>query len=128
MLVVMQMMAMLITMSYMHGMMQIVSSSSRLQAISRLSPLRRGQLSMKMSMKMSMSISTGVSNAALIVGLNKYSHDASCCIVDASSGEILFSQSKERVTGKKHDGGSVQSIGEFVTIVITMPTVLVLLG
>ena len=84
-------------------------------------------MSLKMSMKMSMSMSTGVSNAALIVGLNKYSHDASCCIVDASSGEILFSQSKERVTGKKHDGGSVQSIGEFVTVVITIPTVMVLL-
>lgn len=96
-------------MSYMHGMMRIVSSSRRFQA-SRLSSLREGRkLSMKMSMKMSMS--SGVSNAALIVGLNKYSHDASCCIVDASSGEILFSQSKERVTGKKHDGGSVQSIG-----------------
>jgi len=84
-------------------------------------------MSLKMSMKMSMSMSTGVSNAALIVGLNKYSHDASCCIVDASSGEILFSQSKERVTGKKHDGGSVQSIGEFVTVVITTPSVMVLL-
>jgi hypothetical protein len=123
MLVVMQMLAMLITMSCMHGMMKIVSSYSRLQATSRLSPLRGGQLSMKMTMSMS----TGVSNAALIVGLNKYSHDASCCIVDASSGEILFSQSKERVTGKKHDGGSVQSIGEFVTVVITIPTVMVLL-
>lgn len=119
MLVVMQMMTMLITMGCMHGMMKIVSSYSRLQAISRLSPLRGGQLSMKMSMKMSMSMST---DAALIVGLNKYSHDASCCIVDASSGEILFSQSKERVTGKKHDGGSVQSIGEYCDDAISVHT------
>lgn len=112
----MQMMVMFITMSSMHGMIKVVSSSSRLQA-SRLSRTLRGgqqslKMSMKISMKISMSMSTGGSNTALIVGLNKYSHDASCCIVDASSGEILFSQSKERVTGKKHDGGSVQSIGE----------------
>ncbi|KAJ1429313.1 Carbamoyltransferase-domain-containing protein [Ochromonadaceae sp. CCMP2298] len=48
--------------------------------------------------------------AELIVGVNKYSHDASCCIVDAHTGEILFTQAKERITGKKHDGGSVGSI------------------
>ena len=117
MLVVMQMMTMLITMSCMHGMMKIVSSYSRLQATSRLNPLRG-------DVYWSMKMSADVSNAALIVGLNKYSHDASCCIVDASSGAILFSQSKERVTGKKHDGGSVQSIGEFVTVVIIIPTVI----
>ena len=42
----------------------------------------------------------------LIVGLNKYSHDASVCIVDGDSGKILFAQAKERITGKKHDGGA----------------------
>ena len=46
----------------------------------------------------------------LIVGLNKYSHDASCCIIDASNGKILFAQAKERITCKKHDGGAVGSL------------------
>jgi carbamoyltransferase len=46
-------------------------------------------------------------NAKLIVGLNKYSHDASCCIVDSSNGKILFSQAKERLSRYKHDGGAV---------------------
>jgi hypothetical protein len=49
--------------------------------------------------------------AQLIVGLNKYSHDASCCIVDASSGKVLFTQAKERLTRSKHAGGGV---GELV--------------
>lgn len=48
--------------------------------------------------------------ASLIVGLNKYSHDAACCIVDSQSQKILFTQSKERITGIKHDGGSVGSL------------------
>ena len=42
-----------------------------------------------------------------MVGLNKYSHDASCCLIDVSSGQILFTQAKERITGRKHDGGAV---------------------
>lgn len=46
----------------------------------------------------------------LIIGLNKYSHDAACCIVDASDGKVLFTQAKERLSGRKHDGGSVDSI------------------
>ena len=46
----------------------------------------------------------------LVVGLNKYSHDASCCLIDASSGKILFSQAKERLSRKKHDGGSIGSL------------------
>ena len=49
--------------------------------------------------------------AQLIVGLNKYSHDASCCIVDASTGKVLFTQAKERLTRSKHAGGGV---GELV--------------
>ena len=43
----------------------------------------------------------------LIVGLNKYSHDASCCIMDSSTGKILFSQAKERISRIKHDGGAI---------------------
>jgi carbamoyltransferase len=46
-------------------------------------------------------------NKPLIVGLNKYSHDAACCIVDSTSGKILFSQAKERITRNKHDGGAI---------------------
>ncbi|RYG96131.1 hypothetical protein EON65_54875, partial [archaeon] len=53
----------------------------------------------------------GVLHASLIVGLNKYSHDASCCIVDADTGKILFAQAKERLSNRKHDGGG---IGELV--------------
>ena len=49
-------------------------------------------------------------NANLIVGVNKYSHDASCCIIDSDSGNVLFTQAKERISGRKHDGGSVGSI------------------
>ena len=45
-------------------------------------------------------------SAKLVVGLNKYSHDASVCIVDAESGEVLFALAKERITGRKHDGGA----------------------
>lgn len=43
----------------------------------------------------------------LIVGLNKYSHDASCCIMDSTNGKILFSQAKERISRMKHDGGAI---------------------
>lgn len=49
----------------------------------------------------------------LIIGLNKYSHDAACCLVDAADGKVLFTQAKERITGRKHDGGSVGSIVEY---------------
>eukprot|EP01041_Mallomonas_annulata_P006504 gene6504-13133_t len=45
--------------------------------------------------------------AELIIGLNKYSHDASCCIINADDGKILFAQAKERVSRRKHDGGAV---------------------
>lgn len=47
------------------------------------------------------------SGDSLIVGINKYSHDASICILDGKSGEILFAQAKERISAKKHDGGGV---------------------
>ena len=52
------------------------------------------------------------SKGDLIVGLNKYSHDAAVCIID-SKGEIVFAQAKERLSGKKHDGGSCASIVEY---------------
>ncbi len=46
----------------------------------------------------------------LIIGLNKYSHDTSCCIIDSSTGNIIFTQSKERISRIKHDGGDTSSI------------------
>mmetsp|Transcript_1046 Transcript_1046/g.2243 ORF Transcript_1046/g.2243 Transcript_1046/m.2243 type:complete len:449 (-) Transcript_1046:2281-3627(-) len=45
------------------------------------------------------------SGRGVIVGLNQYSHDASCCVVDAESGEILMAIEKERLTRVRHDGG-----------------------
>jgi len=47
----------------------------------------------------------------VVVGLNQYSHDASIAVVDAVSGELLFAAAKERLTRRKHDGGST---GELV--------------
>lgn len=41
----------------------------------------------------------------LVVGLNKYSHDTSICILRERDGVLLFAGEKERVTRKKHDGG-----------------------
>ena len=46
----------------------------------------------------------------IILGLNKYSHDASCCIVDVDTGKVVFSQAKERITRKKHDGGALGNL------------------
>jgi hypothetical protein len=54
-----------------------------------------------------------VGEKKLILGLNKYSHDASACIVDSSNGKILFAQAKERISRKKHDGGSVGSLVQY---------------
>uniref|UniRef100_A0A7S2XZK2 Carbamoyltransferase domain-containing protein n=1 Tax=Fibrocapsa japonica TaxID=94617 RepID=A0A7S2XZK2_9STRA len=48
---------------------------------------------------------------SLVVGLNKYSHDASCCIL-SNSGEVLYIGSKERITRKKHDGGDTGELVE----------------
>lgn len=47
----------------------------------------------------------------LIVGMNKYSHDAGCCIADRS-GKVLFAQAKERISRRKHDGGG---LGDLMT-------------
>lgn len=49
----------------------------------------------------------------LIIGLNKYSHDASCCVIEADSGKILFVQAKERLTRRKHDGGHTGDLVEY---------------
>ena len=50
---------------------------------------------------------------ALILGVNKYSHDTSICITDGDSGDILLTIAKERLTGRKHDGGSVTSLLDY---------------
>lgn len=50
------------------------------------------------------------SRRPLVVGVNKYSHDASCCFVDGNTGQVLLTQAKERLSGKKHDGGDVSSV------------------
>ena len=42
----------------------------------------------------------------LIIGLNKYSHDASICAANAQTGQVLFALSKERLTRRKHDAGN----------------------
>lgn len=48
----------------------------------------------------------------LVFGINKYSHDTSLCAADATSGQVLFYMSKERLTRKKHDSGNVASLVE----------------
>ena len=54
-----------------------------------------------------------VGSKKLILGLNKYSHDASLCVVDSTNGKILFAQAKERISRKKHDGGAIGSLVEY---------------
>lgn len=49
-------------------------------------------------------------SASLVVGVNQYSHDASIAVIDAHSGKLLFAQSKERLTRRKHDGGDVSDL------------------
>ncbi|KAI0565278.1 Carbamoyltransferase [Gracilaria domingensis] len=46
----------------------------------------------------------------IVIGINQYSHDASVALVDSSSGKLLFAQSKERLTRRKHDGGDVADL------------------
>lgn len=48
--------------------------------------------------------------ASLILGINKYSHDTCCSILDSQTGELLFSQAKERYSHQKHDGGDVSQL------------------
>ena len=49
----------------------------------------------------------------LVVGLNKYSHDASICVADARTGEPLLVWAKERLTRRKHDGGDTAATRAF---------------
>ena len=55
----------------------------------------------------------GQGQRRLIIGANKYSHDASICVLDANTGVILFTQAKERITGRKHDGGAVGELVDY---------------
>ena len=48
----------------------------------------------------------------IVLGLNKYSHDTSICAADASTGQVYFAMSKERLSRKKHDGGNIASLVE----------------
>jgi len=48
----------------------------------------------------------------LLLGINKYSHDTSICAAHATTGEVLFAFSKERISRKKHVGGNVASLVE----------------
>lgn len=49
----------------------------------------------------------------LIIGVNKYSHDTSIAIINSENGKVLFHQAKERITNKKHDGGSINSLIQY---------------
>ena len=46
----------------------------------------------------------------LVLGMNKYSHDVSVCAANQNTGEVLFYLSKERLTRKKHDAGSIHTL------------------
>ena len=48
----------------------------------------------------------------LVLGINKYSHDTTICAADATTGNVLFALSKERMTRKKHDGGNIANLVE----------------
>lgn len=69
---------------------QFVKTNSFLRDVSAIRRIRRCVLK---------------SSDELIVGINKYSHDTGCCILSADTGKILFAQTKERYSRKKHDGG-----------------------
>lgn len=46
----------------------------------------------------------------VVVGLNKYSHDAAVCVLRERDGSLVFAGEKERLTRKKHDGGDTSEI------------------
>lgn len=48
-----------------------------------------------------------IPRASLILGLNQYTHDASVSIIHVATGHLLYAQSKERLTRRKHDGGDL---------------------
>ncbi|OSX72896.1 hypothetical protein BU14_0397s0020 [Porphyra umbilicalis] len=47
---------------------------------------------------------------ALVLGINKYSHDTSVAIIDAATSTLLYASSKERHTRRKHDGGGTAAL------------------
>ncbi|GAB0490023.1 hypothetical protein MMPV_001252 [Pyropia vietnamensis] len=47
---------------------------------------------------------------ALVVGINKYSHDTSVAVVDAASSTLLYASAKERHSRRKHDGGGTAAL------------------
>ncbi len=55
---------------------------------------------------------TTTATTKLVLGINKYSHDTTLCAADATTGQVLFALSKERVTRKKHDGGNIANLVE----------------
>lgn len=57
----------------------------------------------------------------LVIGLNKYSHDASICAADAKTGEVLFSLSKERLSRSKHDGGATDTLVQSCLDCLNLP-------
>ena len=59
-----------------------------------------------------LSSKSSANKGGLIIGVNKYSHDASICIIDSNTngGSIVFSLARERLTKKKHDGGGVADL------------------
>jgi carbamoyltransferase len=48
----------------------------------------------------------------LILGVNKYSHDTTICAANAATGQVLFALSKERLSRRKHDAGTITSLVE----------------
>jgi predicted NodU family carbamoyl transferase len=50
-------------------------------------------------------------SGGLILGLNKYSHDVSVCVLSVE-GEYLFAAEKERLTRRKHDSGDACEVIE----------------
>lgn len=49
----------------------------------------------------------------MVLGINKYSHDVSCTVVSAATGDVLFVAEKERVSRKKHDAGDAADLVEW---------------
>lgn len=47
---------------------------------------------------------------ALVIGINKYSHDTSVAVVDAASSTLLYASAKERHSRRKHDGGGTAAL------------------
>jgi len=52
------------------------------------------------------SLSASALKGPVVVGINKYSHNACVCVVDAT-GRLVFAGEKERLSRVKNDGGAV---------------------